>query len=280
MNVDDYLKRFNSINYKEPSIQNLFRLQSNHLLNVPFENLDIHLGCQYESLDLEFLYDKIVNKKRGGFCCELNYLFYWLLDQLGYRVAILACRPYQMRHEHYSEWFSHMALQVSMNESQFIVDVGFYAHNFRAPLKFTLNHIQPDVTGHFKIKPSTSASAHDPAPNPHTFVIEKCANEDLSLWMPLYEFNIKPRRIDEFKPMVDFVKSKEHLRFHQKSICVIHTSYSVLKLVGHKLSEVIYTNSAEKSRTQSTLTTNEVFDAIRNIYGINLDREFEPKEDS
>lgn len=63
MNVDDYLKRFNSINYKEPSIQNLFRLQSNHLLNVPFENLDIHLGCQYESLDLEFLYDKIVNKK-------------------------------------------------------------------------------------------------------------------------------------------------------------------------------------------------------------------------
>lgn len=71
MNVDEYLKRFNSANYKEPSIQNLFRLQSNHLLNVPFENLDIHLSCQYESLDLEFLYDKIVNKK-VCFCVRIN----------------------------------------------------------------------------------------------------------------------------------------------------------------------------------------------------------------
>lgn len=63
MDVDEYLKRFNSSNYKEASIQNLFRLQTNHLLNVPFENLDVHLNHEYESLDLQVLYDKIVNKK-------------------------------------------------------------------------------------------------------------------------------------------------------------------------------------------------------------------------
>jgi N-hydroxyarylamine O-acetyltransferase len=78
MDVDEYLKRINSLNLKETSVQNLFRLQQNHLLNIPFENLDVHLNKKIEC-NLEKLYEKIIVKKRGGFCCELNYLFLWLL---------------------------------------------------------------------------------------------------------------------------------------------------------------------------------------------------------
>lgn len=227
--------------------------------------------------------------KRGGFCCELNYLFYWLLDRLGYRVALLTCRPYQVKREQYSEWFSHMALQVSMNESQFIVDVGF-AQNYRAPLKFLPNQIQSDVTGHYKIVsalpsspppttttsqqqqqqqqvPPTSSStsfsssfsssttstsssssssntnssnantliisSHSQQPVQTTFVIQKSLNEELTQWMPLYEFNIKPKRIEEFKSMVEFVKSREHLRFHQRLLVfflLLLKSYTIFEL--------------------------------------------------
>lgn len=208
-----------------------------------------------------------------------------------------------------------MALQVSMNESQFIVDVGF-AQNYRAPLKFILNHIQPDVTGHYKIvqastppqsntalkrlaEPAKKAALEASGPassnnsatssttvnsnntnqhliNPNhnsiyssstsftsstsssssssssfssnnnqmshlhhhnqhhnTFVIQKCLNEDLSQWMPLYEFNIIPKRIEEFKLMVEYVKSKEHLRFHERYFFVrvyLFCSFSLVRI--------------------------------------------------
>jgi hypothetical protein len=60
-------------------------------------------------------------------------------------------------------------------------------------------------------------------------------------------------------------------------VCVIHTTYTILNLVGHRLSEIKFSNSIEKSRTNSILTKSEVFDAIKNIYGINLDNlDFEP----
>ena len=65
MNVDDYLNRINSLNFKENSVQNLFRLQQNHLLNVPFENLDVHLNRKVKC-NLEELYEKVIVKKRGG----------------------------------------------------------------------------------------------------------------------------------------------------------------------------------------------------------------------
>jgi len=45
-----------------------------HLLAVPFENLSIHLA-EPISLDQDALVDKIVTRRRGGFCYELNGAF-------------------------------------------------------------------------------------------------------------------------------------------------------------------------------------------------------------
>ena len=68
--------------------ESLRRLQMAHLLHVPFENLDIALGRPIR-LGLTTLYDKIVTHRRGGFCYELNGLFAWLLDDLGFEVTYL-----------------------------------------------------------------------------------------------------------------------------------------------------------------------------------------------
>ena len=66
-------------------------LQRAHVLSVPFENLDIHLGRRLV-LDREANYAKIVERRRGGWCYELNGAFGWLLEQLGYRVTLLGSR--------------------------------------------------------------------------------------------------------------------------------------------------------------------------------------------
>ena len=53
-----------------------------HQLTVPFENLSIHLA-EPISLDERDLIDKIVRRRRGGFCYELNGAFALLLEALG-----------------------------------------------------------------------------------------------------------------------------------------------------------------------------------------------------
>ena len=74
MDVDSYLARIRWTGDRAPTRETLFSLQRAHMLCVPFENLDIHLGREIVLAD-DLLFDKIVRRHRGGFCYELNGLF-------------------------------------------------------------------------------------------------------------------------------------------------------------------------------------------------------------
>src|SRR5438309_4044233 len=64
-----------------------------HQMAVPFENLSIHLA-EPISLDEDALLGKIVTRRRGGFCYELNGAFALLLLALGGQVTRVAARVY------------------------------------------------------------------------------------------------------------------------------------------------------------------------------------------
>jgi N-hydroxyarylamine O-acetyltransferase len=121
MNVERYLQRIGYAGGSEPTADTLAALQRAHMLAVPFENLDIHLGRRLV-LDSEANYAKIVERGRGGWCFELNGLFAWLLEQLGFRVTLLGSRV------HGTDWVSrelaHLLLRVDLDRP-YIVDVGF-----------------------------------------------------------------------------------------------------------------------------------------------------------
>jgi N-hydroxyarylamine O-acetyltransferase len=88
---DAYLDR---IGYKGPRAlmaETLHTLHRQHMLRVPFENLDIGLGRKIV-LDPERFINKIVGSGRGGFCYELNGAFATLLTALGFRVDLLSAR--------------------------------------------------------------------------------------------------------------------------------------------------------------------------------------------
>jgi arylamine N-acetyltransferase len=78
-------------------------------LAVPFENLSIHLA-EPISLAEGDLTDKIVRRRRGGFCYELNGAFALLLEALGMRVSRVAARVYGAAG--LSPPFDHLALVV------------------------------------------------------------------------------------------------------------------------------------------------------------------------
>ncbi|BCB76053.1 arylamine N-acetyltransferase [Phytohabitans flavus] len=142
--MDDYLARIGAARPAAADLAGLKALQRAHLGTVPFENLSIHLG---ETIDLNTLPDKIIGRRRGGFCYELNGAFAQLLTALGYRVSRHSARVWSGKR--YGPPFDHLALRVQLDEP-WLVDVGFgrFAHH---PLRLDHRRPQPDAAGTFLV---------------------------------------------------------------------------------------------------------------------------------
>ena len=103
---DKYLSRLGvdaAIVDRAPNAEDLQALLTAHLSSIPFENLGQHehpseglpfIGVPAVSkpllptLDVDACLSKLVDKRRGGFCFELNFSFAWLLRELGYSVRL------------------------------------------------------------------------------------------------------------------------------------------------------------------------------------------------
>lgn len=93
--IDGYLKRLHidtPVHELQPTKELLNRLIAAHHRYVPFENLSVYFDGEVPSLDLDDLYDKIVMRKRGGYCFEMNGLFIALLQSLGFDAWSCICR--------------------------------------------------------------------------------------------------------------------------------------------------------------------------------------------
>ena len=67
----------------EPTLQFLKKLQLASLFSIPYENIEQVYG-KAVSLDLGDIYEKVVVRKRGGYCFELNALFEHVLTKIGF----------------------------------------------------------------------------------------------------------------------------------------------------------------------------------------------------
>ncbi len=142
MELATYLKRIQYFDPVKPDVETLHGLQRTHLLTVPFENLDIELRRPIR-LDLESLWDKIIVRRRGGFCYEVNGLFAWLLREIDFDVTYLNARVYNRSGE-LGIPFDHLALLVKIPDEpgRWLADVGF-GDSFNEPLNFEERGEQP-----------------------------------------------------------------------------------------------------------------------------------------
>lgn len=93
-----------------------------HQCHVPFENLDLYPAEHPIYLDQEQLYQKIVLRKRGGFCFELNGAFQALLKGLGFDAYSCMCRV-AVRREGLGN-LSHRGTIIRLNGKKYVADVG------------------------------------------------------------------------------------------------------------------------------------------------------------
>lgn len=128
--LDAYLDR---IGYSAPvrvDRQTLFGLHRAHLLGISYENLDIHLGRTL-TLDVDAIFDKIVTRRRGGWCYEMNGLFAWALREIGFDVSLLAGTVGRADSGSSAEG-NHLLMSVALDQA-YLADVGF-GNGFLDPL--------------------------------------------------------------------------------------------------------------------------------------------------
>lgn len=120
---DAYLARIGFREETSVCKQTLDRLVYLHQCSVPFEDLDPVLGVDPLPLDAQSLFDKIVTRRRGGFCFELNGAFMLLLRAIGFDAYSCVCRVAA-----FSDQFgalSHRGTIIRLNGKKYFCDVGF-----------------------------------------------------------------------------------------------------------------------------------------------------------
>lgn len=154
MNVAKYLNR---INYPEsPSIDSntLIKLHECHVFNIPFENIDVQHKTEIK-LEQDHLFKKVVDNARGGFCYELNYLFYLLLIEIGFEVKMISAQIFDG--EEFGPEFDHMALIINIDGKSMLADVGF-GDLFTIPLQVEVTGKQFDGRNYFEIQKRSNNS--------------------------------------------------------------------------------------------------------------------------
>lgn len=222
MHVNHYLQRIAYQGEKTPNFSTLCYLQRQHLLHVPFENLAIHDGREINLSQVAF-YEKIVTQRQGGFCYELNGLFYWLLSQLGFNVRYISARV-ATANGNFGADFDHMALLVDLidgfDDGQYLVDVGFGEFAF-APLLLQSGLSQHDLRGEFML-----TSADD------GWQVDKSVNHQ---WRAEYRFSESPQALNDFSLMCDYHQNSPESYFTQKRLISRPTSDGRITLSGDKL---------------------------------------------
>ncbi|MEJ2385662.1 MAG: arylamine N-acetyltransferase [Xanthomonadales bacterium] len=126
MNLQPYLDRIGYTGDVAPTLDTLHTLLRRHALAVPFENLDVQLG-RHLTLDTDAAWDKIVHRRRGGWCYEQNGLFGAVLVHIGFGVTRVAGSVMRSGRGDVSD-ANHLTLLVETADApgrRFLADVGF-----------------------------------------------------------------------------------------------------------------------------------------------------------
>lgn len=143
-----YLERIHFHATPKVDLETLQTLQHQHLLHIPYENLDVQLGRPLD-FDIDRIFQKIVLNQRGGWCYEMNGLLGWALQQIGFQVTRMSGAV--MRESQGDiNLGNHLILEVQLDEP-YLADVGL-GDGLREPIPIRAGeHIQAGM--HYHLEP-------------------------------------------------------------------------------------------------------------------------------
>ncbi|HEX8720169.1 MAG TPA: arylamine N-acetyltransferase [Pyrinomonadaceae bacterium] len=249
LNVGAYLERIGYDGPLAPTAETLRRLHVAHLLAVPFENLSIHRG-ERVVLEDAALFDKVVVRRRGGFCYELNGLFAALLRALGFEVRMLSAGVAKAAGGFGPE-FDHMALLVTLGERR-LADVGF-GDSFVEPLGVDERGEQRQGSRSFLIKEDGDR-------------LTLLRRDDGGGWVAQYRFGLEPRAYEDYAGMCHFHQTSPESHFTRGRVCSLLTPEGRVTLSGTRL----ITTAGGERRERELASEAEYAAALGEYFGVVL----------
>jgi N-hydroxyarylamine O-acetyltransferase len=246
----------------QPTRAWLERLITAHLLTVPFENLDIAAGRPI-SIEPDAIFAKVVDRRRGGFCYELNGLFGLLLREIGFRVSLLSGRTVGGVHGELGPEFDHLVLLVEL-DGPWLVDVG-WGEGYRRPVSLVdgVEHEDPGI-GTYRVVRNGGLwdvlERIQPGGEAEEYVTLTPANG----WRVLYRFDLVSHRLAEFRDACRWQETESPFFPHHR-LCTIATPDGRRTLMDERL--IV---RAGGTRTERLVTEDEVPMLLEELFGVVL----------
>ena len=221
IDIDSYLERL-ELQKELPSLDFLKKIHRNHQIVFPFENLDIHFKRKI-TLEIDSIYFKLINRKRGGFCYELNLAFYHLLVNLGYDCHLISAQVWNHTDKKYGPKYDHMALLVYIKEEIYLCDVGYGGQDSFIFPKKVKEELQIDFNRYFLVTKNVDG----------IFFLKK--SENGVTFDVVYKFSAKIRESIEFLSMCRFQQNAAESSLVGRKIMTKLTKNGRIKLTDNKL---------------------------------------------
>ena len=249
-----YFDRIGYTGPAEPTLETLHALVAAHNGSIPFENLDPLMGIPVADLGPAALTDKLVRRRRGGYCYEQNGLMGYVLAELGFGVERLAGRVVWMNPNPELPAQTHQVLSVAVPgvDGRFLVDVGFGGQTLTSPIRLEAGPVQRTRHEPYRLREHGEG-----------YLLEAEIRGD---WQPLYMFITRPQ------PRIDLEVGSWYVSTYPKSVFVVGLTAALVtddarwNLRGRNLA-IHSGGDTERIRFD---TAAQVLDTLTDRFGIDL----------
>ncbi|MGO4447008.1 arylamine N-acetyltransferase [Mycobacterium sp. 2YAF39] len=207
-----YFDRVGYTGQAAADLETLHAIVAAHNGAIPFENLDPVMGIPVADLGVLALTDKLVHRRRGGYCYEQNGVMGYVLAELGFGVERLGGRVVWMNTSGDLPAQTHEALSVTVPgaDERWLVDVGFGGQTLSSPIRLEVGTIQPTRHEPYRVLHHSDG-----------YVLQAQIRDE---WQALYTFSSRPI------PQIDREVGSWYVSTHPRSGFV--TGLSVALVTG------------------------------------------------
>lgn len=255
LDLNAYFDRIGYRGAAEPNLDVLQALVTAHTRTIPFENLDPLTGVPVDDLSPEALTDKLVHRRRGGYCYEHNGLMGYALREIGFRVRRLAGRVvWMLPPDAPFPAQTHTVLAVTFPGSKgpYLVDVGFGGQTPTSPLRIETGSLQQTTREPYRLEDRRDG-----------LVLQALISDQ---WVPLYEFTTRTQPDIDLKVASWFVSTHPSSHFVTGLMAAKVTDDARLNLAGRGLT-IHRAEGSEKIRLPDTAA---VIETLAERFGVNV----------
>ncbi|MEQ1621628.1 MAG: arylamine N-acetyltransferase [Methylococcales bacterium] len=247
--LQSYLNRIGFHRDAKADIATLAEIMRSQLFTVPFENLDVQAG-KIVSLVPEEIVDKIINRKRGGYCYEVNGLFAMALEALGVSYQFVAARPmfYPVKRPK-----THMAIVLTIDNEKWLCDLGFGSYGIRAPI--ALCQLDIEIRQDHDLFMLSKITEHE-------YLLKAFVDGD---WTNQFAFNLSEQEWIDFMPANYLNSTHPDAIFVQKLLVLIHNADGKKILLGDTLKTI-----SKGEVTIETIASDQRASILENHFGLDI----------